>query len=249
MNIKLMTHMIAGFPKAGKDAVVAKALIAGGADFLEVQFPFSDPSADGPVIQNACAQALSNGFKVKSGFQLVSDITAEYKTPVFIMTYAAMAVANGVEQFVMRAKESGAQGLIVPDLPPFEDEGIYDCCKSNGLHCIPVVAPSIEEGRLQKILGMGGKYIYTALRAGITGTKTAMEKETQDFLKRIRKYPVEILAGFGIQDAGQIRALENSAHCAIVGSALVQLTDTNKELSDEALFQVICGKVKELKGL
>ena len=148
MMHRLMAHMVAYFPDREGSLEVARALADGGAAYLEVQFPFSDPSADGPAIQDACSSALKAGFRTADGFQLVREIGKASGVPVFIMAYAGMAFAGGVSRFLDTAKEHGAAGVIIPDLMPGMDEGLYLAAKDRELHAVPVLTPFTHQDRL-----------------------------------------------------------------------------------------------------
>ena len=148
MMHRLMAHMVAYFPDREGSLEVARALADGGAAYLEVQFPFSDPSADGPAIQDACSSALKAGFRTADGFQLVREIGKASGVPVFIMAYAGMAFAGGISRFLDTAKEHGAAGVIIPDLMPGMDEGLYLAAKDRELHSVPVLTPFTHQDRL-----------------------------------------------------------------------------------------------------
>ncbi|MFP4363234.1 MAG: tryptophan synthase subunit alpha [Spirochaetia bacterium] len=220
MKNSLMAHVVAFYPDYQRSLQAALALAEAGADFLEVQFPFSDPSADGPAIQNACTKALEAGFTVQKGFDFVRDLSAEVSIPVFIMSYANIVFAPGVERFVEQAKQSGAQGLIIPDLPPGDDEGLYAACSEYGLSCIPVIVPYISEARINEVLAFKPEYIYLALRKGITGEHTVIgpqqEKRIQDLQSRAK-----VMAGFGIRSGEQAAYLSKLGAVSIAGTVFV----------------------------
>ena len=227
INPGIVTHFIAGFPTYEASLDVARGLIAGGAFALEMQIPFSDPNADGPVIEEACRQALDAGVKVADAWKLLEAIRAESDIPVFVMSYASLVFTPGVENFVRRAKDSGATGLIIPDLVPGADEGLYAAASAAGCPAVPVVIPWISDKRLDEVLSENLDWIYVALRSGITGTYTELGPEQEAFLSKLRRRGaaagsgLRIMAGFGIQDAAQVEAVVKMADAAIVGSALV----------------------------
>ncbi len=220
---RVMTHMIAWYPNGEVSLSVAKGLIDGGASYIELQFPFSDPTADGPVIQAACSEALEAGFTLNGGFELAGKIAALSDVPVFIMTYANPVVAIGIETFIQRAKTAGVQGLIVPDLVAGSDDGLYAAGKNLGMPIVPVVVPTISELRLKEIATLGERWVYTALRQGITGRQTEISEELISFLENLKKTGMEIFAGFGIRTEAQIAQLGPHVHAPVVGSALVNL--------------------------
>jgi tryptophan synthase alpha chain len=241
----IVTHFIAGYPSYQASLDVARALVAGGAFALEMQIPFSDPSADGPVIEEACRVALDNGFRVEDAWKLLRTIRFESDIPVFVMSYASLVFTPGVSNFVRAAREAGASGFIVPDLVPRSDEGLFAAAADAGVPAVPVIVPWIDDKRLDEILAEPIEWVYVALRSGITGTYTELGEEQEAFLKKLKrkcdglrprdkrpptgednrmpgKSRPRVMAGFGIQDAEQVKAVTALADAAIVGSALVK---------------------------
>ncbi len=217
--------MIAGYPDSEASFETAKALIDGGSSYLEIQFPFSDPSADGPVIEKASYDAINAGFTIDDGFKLIERIKKISDIPVFIMTYANIAYSTGLDSFIKKAKHAGACGFIIPDLPFDSDEGLLEMSEKEGLSVVPVIVPGIKKERMDKILSYKTDYIYAAMRKGITGKETVIDSLNREYLESIRrngKEGLNILAGFGIRGRDQIVMLEKYADCAIVGSAIVE---------------------------
>jgi tryptophan synthase alpha chain len=221
MPNRIMAHMVAFYPDETQCLEVARALVDGGATYLELQFPFSDPTADGPVIQRACSRALKQGFTVQRGLRILERIRAFTQVPVFVMSYANLAVRRGTREYARRCKEAGAFGLIVPDLPPDLDEGLYAAGKAEGLHVVPVVVPTITDKRLALVRAKKPAFIYAALRKGITGAATRIGEENLSFLSRLADGETKIMAGFGISERGQVEALAEHVHAVIIGSAFV----------------------------
>ncbi len=221
MNYRVMTHMVASYPDKTTSLAVARGLAAGGASYIEIQFPFSDPTADGPLIQEACDTALRNGFTLADGFSLVEHIVKETRVPVFIMSYAAPAVAYGLESYLTAVKASGAVGCIIPDLPVGYDEGLFGYAAELGLHAVPVIAPNVTDSRLREILSLGPRYLYTALRAGITGQDTVLTEELISFLEKLKNEDIKVFGGFGIRSIEQIEQLSPYLHASVVGSHLI----------------------------
>jgi len=221
-----MAHLVAYYPDRAGSLRAARGLADGGCTWLEVQFPFSDPTADGPDIQAACARALEAGFTVKDGFVLVAEICAAVTVPVFVMSYANLLFTRGVGRFLDECHAAGAYGVIVPDLPPDADEGLYAEARARGLAAVPVLSPSISTERLCRAAALDTEYIYATLRAGTTGPRSTVDEATRRFLSSIKEArttrPAKILAGFGVTSREQVRALESHAHGVIVGSALVR---------------------------
>lgn len=250
---KLMTHLVANYPTPELSFAVAEALVQGGADWLEVQLPFSDPSADGPVIQNACSTVLAAGATSQDGLDFIKKCHDAFPAvKLAIMSYGSLIFTPGVENFCRRASEAGVNAMIIPDLPFDCDEGLTAACKKFGMENIPVAAPSMKDARLQKMLDAGFKTVYAALRAGITGVDTKVDSKTIEFLKKF-KHPnksgitPEILGGFGIHGKEQADAIAPYVDGVIAGSVFVRLVDAAK--GDKKVLQdTIRAKAKEIKG-
>jgi len=249
VNHPLMTHLVAYYPDREASFQVSRALTEGGAAYLEVQFPFSDPTADGRLIQTACARALEQGFKVDGGFELIGRIRDLSDTPLFLMCYANTIFFHGVEAFLGRCLSHGVRGIIVPDLPLENDENLFAAAAELGIRAVPVVAPTVREERIRLILGRKPVYLYAALRAGITGAETEIGEHNIGFLRRIAACEggedTRILAGFGISKAGQIAALAPHVHAVIVGSAFIRAVI---EDGDHSPYDAVMGKMEELIG-
>lgn len=223
--IRLMAHMVAGYPDMATSREVAAGLIEGGAAFLEIQFPYSDPTADGPAIEQASNSALENGFRVNDGFELVRQISSQ-GPPVFVMSYAGLVFSRGVDRFLHEAAEAGAAGVIVPDLMPGYDEGLFDAAARNNIAAVPVVAPSVTPARLEEILAVKSPFLYAAIRTGITGVRSSIDGSVEAFLGRLRSPNRTLIAGFGISDYSQAAQLQRHADVLVVGTALVRAVAT-----------------------
>lgn len=245
MAESLMTHMVAHYPNRDRSMEVARALVDGGARCLEIQFPFSDPSVDGPVIQSACTRALEAGFRVDAGMALVREISRFAGRPIFVMSYASLVCARGVERFVQDVRKAGASGVIIPDLPVGYDEGLFGYAEASGVEVAPVVSPTVGEERLATICAHGGAYIYASLRPGITGRVTTIDEQSLSFLKRIGAYGKKILAGFGVATREQVKLLAPHVHAVVVGTALIRCIE---ESESGDLYARLKAKVEELAG-
>lgn len=250
--MKVMAHLVAGYPTTEIAFAAAKGLVEGNVAYLEVQFPFSDPSADGKAIQTACAEVLSRSYTLADGFAFVEELHRLYPAvPIFIMTYANLAYKTGISAFVNRAKLAGAAGLIVPDLPFDRDEGLQEACEKEGLVSIPVLAPSMRKVRIEKAASLGRPYIYAALRAGITGASTVIDESTYAFLRSVSENPAgkgKILAGFGIKTGAQAKLLEGYVHAAIAGSVFVDIIREEAPRGSAAVTEAIRKKALEISG-
>lgn len=241
----LMTHMVAYYPDRKGSLEVARAFVDGGAAYLEIQFPFSDPSVDGPVIQAACTQALDAGFRVEDGFGLVREISRFAGRPIFVMSYASLVFARGVERFIRDARKAGVSGLIVPDLPLGYDEGLFALAEADGIEAAAVISPTVHEERLTAICALPGNYIYASLRTGITGRATRIDEKNISFLERIGSCGKKILAGFGVGAHEQVKRIAPHVHAVVIGTALIRCIE---EAEGGDLYPPLKAKVEELAG-
>lgn len=245
-KIKLMSHLVAGYPTDELALTAARALIAGGADILEIQLPFSDPSADGPAIQGACTEVLERKYKTADGLKFIEQIHKEFpETPIYIMSYGSLIYTPGIKEFCKKAASVGVKGMIIPDLPFDFDEGLTEACRENGMINIPVAAPSMSSERLEKMAKAGFPYIYAALRVGITGTDTKIDADTLNFLKAVGQGGSKIYGGFGISNGEQSAALGNAVEAVVAGSVFVRTIAENKDNKDR-LFEAVKAKAKEI---
>ncbi|MBO5607919.1 MAG: tryptophan synthase subunit alpha [Treponema sp.] len=248
-KIKLMSHLVAGYPTDELALTAARALVEGGADILEIQLPFSDPSADGPAIQEACTKVLSRRYRTQDGLDFIAELHSEFpQIPIYIMSYASLVYTPGIASFCKRAAQAGVKGMIIPDLPFDHDEGLTAACRENGMINIPVAAPSMADERLAKLANAGFPYIYAALRAGITGTETTIDKSTLDFLEKVSAGGSRVYGGFGISTGAQSKALAFSVEAIVAGSVFVR-TITANQGSAEDLASAVKTKARELCGL
>ncbi len=241
MKNVLMTHMIPFFPDRRGSIDIARAMVDGGTSYLEVQFPFSDPTADGPAIQGAGSAALNAGFRLDEGWRFLEEIVpyaAHAGVDVFVMSYASPVFVYGIDRYVREAASRGVRGLIVPDLPVDLDEGLYAAGEAHGVAVVPVIALGAAAERIDLTLGLQSEFVYASLRRGTTGAYTEIGAENVAFLQSLtrdsgtgkREVPgganetpaPKILAGFGISTVEQVDAVLRYAHAAVVGSAFVR---------------------------
>lgn len=241
-----MSHLVAGYPTDQLALTAARALVAGGADILEIQLPFSDPSADGPAIQGACTEVLSRSYKTADGLKFIETIHKEFPDlTIYIMSYGSLIYTPGIEAFCKKAAAVGVKGMIIPDLPFDFDEGLTAACKANGMVNIPVAAPSMSPERLAKLAKAGFPYIYAALRTGITGTDTKIDDATLSFLEAVKQGGSKIYGGFGISNGKQSAALSDSVEAVVAGSVFVRIITENKDNGDK-LYQAVKAKAEEI---
>ncbi len=248
-KIKLMSHLVAGFPTNDLSLAAARALVAGGADILEIQLPFSDPSADGPAIQDACTTVLERKYRTADGLAFIEKLHEEFpETTIYLMSYGSLIYTPGIENFCKKAAAAGVKGMIIPDLPFDHDEGLTAACKANDMVNIPVAAPSMSDERLAKLANAGFPYIYAALRAGITGTNTTIDQNTLEFLKKVGAGGSKVYGGFGISNGEQSNALASYVEAVVAGSVFVRIISDNKA-DAAAMAAKVTEKAREITTL
>ena len=244
-----MSHLVAGYPTDQLALTAARSLIKGGADILEIQLPFSDPSADGPAIQEACTKVLERGYRTAEGLKFIETLHKEFPdVPIYLMSYGSLIYTPGIRNFCKKASEAGVKGMIIPDLPFDFDEGLTAACKEFGMENIPVAAPTMSKERLEKLANAGFKYIYAALRAGITGTNTTIDQSTLNFISNVSKGGSKVYGGFGISNGEQSEALASSVEAVVAGSVFVRLITENAGDQDK-LAQAVESKAREISHL
>ncbi|HVP38436.1 MAG TPA: tryptophan synthase subunit alpha [Candidatus Saccharimonadales bacterium] len=221
-RLALVPFLTAGFPDPARTVEAAEALAAAGAAALELGIPFSDPIADGPVIQVTSQQALARGVTVESALEMAAQIHARTGLPLVAMTYANPVLRCGVERFARRAAESGVDGVILTDVPPEELSEAWAALRAAGLGCVRLVTPLTRRERLARILEGGGGYVYVVSRTGVTGRGEAAAglADLVQELRGLTALPVAV--GFGIEGPEQVRRLAGLADGVIVGSALLR---------------------------
>ncbi|NQT61518.1 MAG: tryptophan synthase subunit alpha [Candidatus Marinimicrobia bacterium] len=220
-----MMHMVAGYPDLKRSEKIATQILESGAALLEVQIPFSDPVADGPVIARANELALKNGVTVEGSLLVIERIAASTEKPILIMTYFNIIQNYGVEQFCKRAAEIGVQGLIVPDYPYDEeqDNSLIKYSHENDLALIQVIASTSRADRINEIVKHASGFIYCMARTGITGRKTDINLQTIKYLESVRaSSDLPMAVGFGLSERSQVQELKNYAQIMVVGSALIK---------------------------
>jgi tryptophan synthase alpha chain len=218
----LMPYLMGGYPTLGQSQRIGLACAQAGADILELGMPYSDPLADGPVIHEAGTQALAAGANVSGVLEVARALAPSI--PVVLMCYANMVLAPGVREFVQRLAQTGACGLIVPDLPLEEADAALEACDDCGLALVPLVAPTTPPDRLARIGARARGFLYTVSVVGTTGEREALsERFTQIVAAAKAATQAPVALGFGISTPEQARqAADASADGVIVGTRLVR---------------------------
>ena len=219
----LVAFVTAGDPDYETSARILAGLPAAGADLIEIGMPFSDPMADGPAIQAANLRALAGGITLKRTLELVRGFRArDAETPVVLMGYFNPIYSMGSETFAQAAREAGADGVIVVDLPPEEEAELKEPVDKAGLDFVRLTTPTSDDKRLDRILPGASGFIYYVSVAGITGTKSAAQASIENAVARLRrKTTLPLAVGFGIRTPEQAAEAARTADAAVVGSALV----------------------------
>ena len=225
-----MTHLVLGYPSLDMNREVIRQMAQNGVDCIELQIPFSEPMADGPVIVKANQDALTSGIKVEDCFTFAADMVQEFPQVNFLfMTYYNIIFRYGEESFIRRSAEIGIKGFIVPDLPPEEGESYLRLSKENGLTPIMFFTPTSTDERMQEVADKGDGFIYCVARKGVTGKQTKMDDTLGEYLARYRKATdLPLAVGFGISTRQDIAMLEGKADMAVIGTATIRLVDEQR---------------------
>jgi tryptophan synthase alpha chain len=233
----LAPYFMCGYPSAQQSAAVVVAAAKAGADIIELGMPFSDPLADGPVIQHAGHIALERGMSVRGCMEVAREIAAQSSVPLILMGYYNPLLAYGIERFCRDAANSGVCGLIIPDLSLEEAELLQQAALQAGLALIFLIPPTTPSERMslitQQAARIPGSFIYCVSLSGVTGTRGELPAHLPTFLNKVRGYTKEyglpIVVGFGLSKPEHIATVVQLAEGAAVGSALVKLLDEHAE--------------------
>lgn len=220
----LIPFITAGDPDADLTVPLMQALVAAGADVIELGVPFSDPMADGPTIQRASERALARGMTLRKVLQLVSRFrTLDDKTPVVLMGYANPVEAMGLERFAEKAAQSGVDGVLVVDYPPEEAAAFGAAMKAHGMDPIFLLAPTSDAERIAQVAAIASGYVYYVSLAGVTGSGALNVEAVAERLPLIReKTGLPVGVGFGIRDAATAARIASFADAVVVGSRIIE---------------------------
>ena len=240
----LSLYFCAGAPTLDGTADVILAMQRRGIDFIEVGIPFSDPLADGPVIQTAATKALKNGMSVKLLFEQLKAIKSQVTIPLILMGYLNPILHYGIEAFCQSCVEAGVSGIIIPDLP-FKDylEVVKPVADRYDLRVIMLITPETSEERIRFIDDHTDGFIYMVSSAAITGAQKSFDETKQDYFRRINAMQLRNprMIGFGISNAQTLKAAQDNAAGAIIGSKFVSLLDEtgNPDAALDQLFAAL----------
>lgn len=214
-----------GDPDLKTTADAVRAAVSGGADLIELGIPFSDPTAEGPVIQGANLRALNGGVTTDKIFDFVRELRRDVKVPMVFMTYANVVFSYGAEKFISTCKEIEIDGLILPDLPFEEKDEFLPICNKYGIDLISLIAPT-SENRIAMIAKLAQGFIYVVSSLGVTGTRSEIKTDLASIVKVIRENTtIPCAIGFGISTPEQAQKMSAISDGAIVGSAIIKLLE------------------------
>jgi len=225
-ELLLMTHIVLGYPSFDDSLRVVEDMVKAGVDLMELQIPFSEPMADGPVILKANAEALKSGATVEKSFEMAERMTREFDIPFLFMTYYNILFCQGVSTFVDRCQSIGIQGCIVPDLPPAEGQEYLDAMDKARLAPVHIFTPNTPEPRMRILNDNSAGFIYSVARKGVTGKDTAFSDDLASYLARCRdNTDLPLAVGFGVKSREDVEFLKGKADIAVVGSETIRVLE------------------------
>ena len=248
----LICYVMGGYPNPTSSKKIITSLIEGGADIIEIGIPFSDPIADGPIIQEASFRALQNGITPDICLNLIRKIRKTYPLlPILIMTYSNILQKRGFKDFMESAKDAGTDGFIIPDMTIEESKDYLYYSKKLGLASVFLVAPNTSDFRIKKTLEVSTGFVYLVSVFGTTGMRNSFNNYTLTAIKKIKKLSSNnnnISVGFGISTPNHVKLMSNiGADAVIVGSAIIQMVNRYKDNNIDNLQNRLKNYVTSLK--
>ncbi|MFZ5826428.1 MAG: tryptophan synthase subunit alpha [Bacillota bacterium] len=244
----LVAYVAAGDPNLEASRQIIHGLVAGGVDLIELGLPFSDPLADGPVIQAGTQRALAAGANTDNVLELIATVRQEGVTlPILIMTYYNLLNRPGVAAFCRRAREAGVDGLIIPDVPMEEGDELLDATRVHGLDLVQFVAPTSTPDRIERAAKLASGFVYVVSLTGVTGARESLPERMVGLVEAVKaSTETPVAVGFGISKPEHVRQVTAVADAAIVGSAFVRLC--GEALPAAELAERVMLLAKELKA-
>ena len=243
----LISYIMLGFPNEKATMSTIRGLVKGGADIIELGFPFSDPLADGPVIQNASTVSLEKGTNISKFFNIVKKIRKETEIPLVLMTYTNILHRMGYQKFIRDAKKAGIDGFILPDMSIGESKDYLQAAKNNA-DTIFLISPNTTKSRIEKIAKASTGFLYLVAVFGTTGVKTGIKNYTLKAIKNVKKQTkgkIPIGIGFGVSTPEDVKKyIKAGADAVIVGSAYLKLIEKTKQEKLESTIALFTKKLK-----
>jgi len=225
-DILLMTHIVLGYPSFDDSRRIVESMVEAGVDLVELQIPFSEPMADGPVILHANQKALAAGSTVDRCFEQAASLAAEFPIPFVFMSYCNIAYARGIERFARETRAAGLHGAIIPDLPFEEGDELFDAMAKESLDPIFIFSPNSSDDRMRAIAARARGFIYCVARKGVTGAATEFGS-LDAYLARCRAATnLPLALGFGVKTRSDIDQIVGRVDIAVVGSETIRIVDT-----------------------
>jgi tryptophan synthase alpha chain len=225
-DILLMTHIVLGYPSMEDSFKIIEAMVNAGVDLMELQVPFSEPIADGPVILRANQKALKNGTTVQGCLDLAGKVARAFDIPFLIMTYYNILFKFGIDRFTSAMAERSLMGAIIPDLPPEEGQEYLNAMRKHALSPIVLFSPTTPLERMKYLATFASGFVYCVARKGVTGQDTAFSKELTAYLSRCRDAtPLPLALGFGIKEKADVAYLKGKADIAVIGTQTIRIVE------------------------
>jgi len=225
-QLLLMTHIVVGYPDLKTSLELVDAMVEAGVDLMELQIPFSEPIADGPVILKANASALQNGITVDTCLEFARRVTERHSIPFLFMTYYNILFRRGLQRFVADARAAGISGAIVPDCPLEESEPYVHAMQEGSLAPVFIFSPRTPDDRLHALGHAGDGLVYVVARKGVTGSRTEFSDDLARYLARCRAAtPLPLAVGFGLKTKEDVDFLVGKADIAVIGTQSLRLLE------------------------
>lgn len=226
----VMTHVVCGYPSFEDNLKALKIMQDFDVDIVELQFPFSEPSADGPTFVRANQIAIEQGVRVEDCFEFMREVNDQFSFKTLMMGYYNTVFKMGEMEFLDRLQHAGGAGFIVPDLPIEEADTLFDGARQRSLSPIVLMTPTNRDARLKELAAAAGGFVYAVARKGVTGATTSMSDELTGFLQRCKQYTdLPLAVGFGVSCPADIKFIGNNADIAIIGTAALRAWEVGKE--------------------
>jgi tryptophan synthase alpha chain len=225
-DILLMTHLVLGYPSFEDSFAIIEAMVEAGVDLMELQIPFSEPIADGPVILRANQESLNRGATVQESLDLAKRAAETFDIPFLFMTYYNILFKYGTERFAARMARMGLKGAIIPDLPPEEGDDYLKAMNTHGLSPILIFSPTTSIERMKYLASHARGFIYCVARKGVTGQETSFSDELGAYLARCREVTdLPLAVGFGVKQKEDVDFLKGKADIAVIGTQTIRIVE------------------------
>ena len=234
----IMTHVVCGYPSFEDNWKELEIMQEFDVDLVELQFPFSEPSADGPLFVKANQEAIANGVSVDDCFKFMKKVTDHFSFKIVMMGYFNTVFKTGTDKFMQRLKDAGGDAFILPDLPVEEAGELHKLAKKLDLSPVVLMTPTNTDERLKQLADCADGFIYTVARKGVTGSNTNMNDDVATFIKRCKKFTdVPLAVGFGVSNAQDIKFIGQHADIAVIGTAALKAWESGREEELRAFFK------------